>query len=694
MSNRYKGAIISATPPTTTGGESGVASGAWTLEQQMQLIAAGLWPSQPLPKYIEDVFSTYLYTGTGATQTITNGIDLSTKGGLVWIKSRSAAWENKLTDTVRGVTKGLISNSTGAETTDTTGLTTFNTTGFVLGSNSDYNYSGGSTYVSWTFREQAKFFDVVTWTGSNDVGTSIGRGIVPHNLGSAPGCVIIKNVTQGSTNWIVYHRSLSGGYRVLLNTTDAQTNASSVAYFSKYNAGWVQTDPDATNIYVGYNYQTNGNGDTLVAYLFAHDAGGFGLTGTDNVISCGSFTTDGSGNAIVSLGYEPQWMMLKTTGSGGWFIRDTMRGFVADTSGTSVYLAANTSSAEGSGTGNAVTATGTQHVLAANTTYIYIAIRRGPMKVPTTGTSVYNAIARTGTGANATVTGVGFASDWVIARNRTGDGSAVYDRLRGNTKELCTAETAAEYTITDGLTSFASMDGVSLGADATNGRINYSPYTYINWFFKRAPSFMDVVCYTGNGSSGGQTLSHNLTVAPELIICKSRSNAFNWRVYSSSLGVSAYAALNLTSAFATDANNPWKTPTTTTFGVGDGTYWSSLNQSGATFVAYLFATCAGVSKVGSYSGNTSNIVTVNCGFTGGARFVLIKRTDSTDDWYVWDSARGITSGNDPYLLLNSTAAEVTSTNYVDTDSTGFKVTAAAPAGLNASGGTYIFLAIA
>jgi len=121
-------------------------------------------------------------------------------------------------------------------------------------------------------------------------------------------------------------------------------------------------------------------------------------------------------------------------------------------------------------------------------------------------------------------------------------------------------------------------------------------------------------------------------------------------------------------------------------------YWGD-NVAGATYVTYLFATCAGVSKVGSYTG-TSALQTINCGFTSGARFVLIKRTDNTGDWYTYDSVRGITSGNDPYLLLNSTAAEVTSTNYVDTTSVGFQVTAAAPAGLNASGGTYIFLAIA
>jgi hypothetical protein len=100
-----------------------------------------------------------------------------------------------------------------------------------------------------------------------------------------------------------------------------------------------------------------------------------------------------------------------------------------------------------------------------------------------------------------------------------------------------------------------------------------------------------------------------------------------------------------------------------------------------------------VSKVGSYTG-TGALQTIDCGFTLGARYVLIKRTDSTGGWYVWDSARGIISGDDPYLLLNTTVAEITNTNYVDTDTTGFKVTAAAPADINASGGTYIFLAIA
>ena len=129
-------------------------------------------------------------------------------------------------------------------------------------------------------------------------------------------------------------------------------------------------------------------------------------------------------------------------------------------------------------------------------------------------------------------------------------------------------------------------------------------------------------------------------------------------------------------------------PTSTTFGVT-----ALLSPSSKTMVAYLFATCAGVSKVGSYTG-TATTKQVDCGFTAGARFVLIKRTDTTGDWYVWDSARGIVAGNDPYLLLNSTAAEVTSTDYVDTYSAGFEISSTAPAAINASGGSFVFLAIA
>jgi len=141
-------------------------------------------------------------------------------------------------------------------------------------------------------------------------------------------------------------------------------------------------------------------------------------------------------------------------------------------------------------------------------------------------------------------------------------------------------------------------------------------------------------------------------------------------------------ALNSTAAFS-DFNI---TVTPTQFDPLDDTV-------GATFVSYLFATCPGVSKVGSYTGNGTT-QTINCGFTGGARFVLIKRTDSTGDWYVYDTARGMTALTDPYLLANTSAAQTATLGSVTTVSTGFALNAAVLADINVNGGSYIFLAIA
>jgi len=123
-----------------------------------------------------------------------------------------------------------------------------------------------------------------------------------------------------------------------------------------------------------------------------------------------------------------------------------------------------------------------------------------------------------------------------------------------------------------------------------------------------------------------------------------------------------------------------------------GSCYTITGNAGAnSYVAYLFATKAGISKVGNYTG-TGTTLAIDCGFTTGARFILIKRTNATGDWYVWDTVRGIIAGNDPYLLLNSTAAEVTSTDYIDPVSTGFELSSTAPAAINANGGSFIYLA--
>jgi hypothetical protein len=384
---------------------------------------------------------------------------------------------------------------------------------------------------------------------------------------------------------------------------------------------------------------------------------------------------------------------------------DTMRGWISSDPGgnNNKILYANTNEAEGGGAPETVTSTGFKFSSSYgpwNTaTFIYIAIRRGPMKVPTVGTNVFLPQLHSGFGAPLNLTGTAFPVDLVIGNSRVSQSLAgapgvLVDRLRGRQSQLIWSQTDAQDTTSQSVESFALQNGIRIGGD-TAYSFNYPGATYVNWFFGRAPSFFDVVCYTGTGSA--QNVAHNLTVAPELVIIKSRSNSGNdswWAAGSSALpSWGRYLNPNVVDA-VNGSNNagPFNNtaPTSSVFTVNT---WTETNGSGRTYVAYLFATCAGVSKVGSYTG-TGALLTVNCGFTTGARFVLIKRIDSTGGWFVWNSATGISSGNDPYLALNTTNNEVNGTNYVDTTSVGFQVTAAAPATMNASGGTYLFLAIA
>ena len=630
-----------------------------------------------VPNYIEDVFSTYLYIGAGATQTITNGIDLSGKGGLVWTKARSSVsgaptyYTHELTDTVRGANNGLTTSTTAPQSSsDVNGFTS---TGFNLTVSTGRGNAYDINEVSWTFREQPKFFDVQTWTGD---GTSY-RDIA-HSLNSVPACMIVK-VTSTTGDWFVYHKNLaSDQYYLKLNTTAAQSSASSP----------FDLPPTSTVFTVGYNgvNSLNTSGATYVAYLFAHNAGGFGLTGTDNVISCGSFTTGAGGAASVTLGYEPQWVIAKTASeAGGWHMFDNMRGMPVGSA--DAVLFANTSAAEVESSRISPTATGFDVTWPNGTAdVIYIAIRRGPMKVPTSGTSVFSPIAYVGANGAAQNISAGFPVDMDIIkiRNDASRDPLNHARLMGGVF-LATDTTGAQQSYSDNIVSFNNAQNV-IGLPVTGGGTNEingaSSSTYIGWAMRRAPSFMDVVCTTGNGSYGYQ--SHNLTVQPELYIQKRRNGTRAWTVATSVAGGKS-GTLNTTDALSTDTFVSLYTTATQFI-----PYWDS---SGETYVNYFFATCAGVSKVGSYTGNGSS-QTINCGFTGGARFVLIKRTDASGDWMISDSARGIVSGSDPYLELNNTNAEVTGEDWLDTDSTGFVVNEVSGSNANTSSATYIFLAIA
>ena len=234
------------------------------------------------PLNVEEVFSTYLYRGTDANNiTATTGIDMSGEGGMVWFKGRSAAEEGTIVDSARGVDYAHYTRQASAHfSISGIGFSapTFTSTGFTVGDMPVINRNTTDDYVAWSFRKAPKFFDVVTWTGDNTTNRAIS-----HNLGSTPGCIIIKR-TSLADGWYVHHRYDYNQYG-FLSSTNAFASTNSGTYFGS-------TPPNDTHFYLGQGGNgNNSNGQTYVAYLFAHNDGdgNFG-DGTQDIIKCGRYT--------------------------------------------------------------------------------------------------------------------------------------------------------------------------------------------------------------------------------------------------------------------------------------------------------------------------------------------------------------------------------------------------------------------
>jgi hypothetical protein len=646
------------------------------------LLAVGGGVSEKI--YVDDVFSTYLYEGDGTSaRAITNNIDL-TAGGLIWLKDRGNSIGPFIFDTIRGADQRLTTSSAGTSSAVTDELVAFNSSGFSVGSGIATNWSTRK-FVSWTFKKSKKFFDIVTYTGN---GTN---QPISHSLGSKPGMIIVKAITTATYNdWAIWTR--------INDTTVARPATVGIPFgFNTTNTGFASTteangaDQSTFNPQGLFNTSAyNENGVSYIAYLFAHD------TTSDGIIQCGSYT---GGDAQVTTGWEPQWLLIKNiSGSFSWRIVDNMRNLRAPNSDSAdgvVYP--NSTSAELSESVAGITSTGWvpgSNVNNGGNTYIYVAIRR-PNKPPTTGTQVFLPVAQTGEAAF----NIGFPVDTVLERDRGGSVGYVSDRLRGGSVALYTDLTNAE---TGGGPAYFDSAGGTFRATFVGGP---SP-SVVYWNFRRAPGFFDTVCYSGNSGVifGSQTVSHSLGVAPELVIIKARNSTTSgqWLVCSlftpttQNVGyLHTNAALN---SYSYGSVVLASRPTASSFAPVNQSappFANNVNESGVNYVAYLFASLPGISKVGSYTGNGSS-QTINCGFTTGARFVLIKRTDSTGDWYVWDTARGIVAGNDPHLSVNQNGpnVEVTTNDSIDPNNTGFIVNQDAATNINVTSATYLYLAIA
>jgi hypothetical protein len=327
------------------------------------------------------------------------------------------------------------------------------------------------------------------------------------------------------------------------------------------------------------------------------------------------------------------------------------------------------------------------------------------------GNAYFDAKLWTGNGTSQTITGLGFQPDfaWIKARTTTYQHS-VYDAVRTTSAgRLATDQNLGESSNGANDPSFTS-DGITVRAVLND---NGSGQTFVGWMWDAGTTTVtntsgsissqvranptagfSVVTYTGTGANA--TVGHGLGVAPKMFIVKERSVAGDdWYVYHDSIGAANTLRLNTTATSSAGGSAAWNStaPTSTVFSLGTS---AGVNQSTQTYVAYCFAQVAGYSAFSSYTGNGSaDGPFVFTGFR--PRWIMVKRTDSTSDWYIYDTARSTYNAGTQTLAADLGLAEssFSSTNFFDILSNGFKLRQDNASGYaNASGGTYIYACFA
>jgi hypothetical protein len=482
-------------------------------------------------------------------------------------------------------------------------------------------------------------------------------------------------------------------YGMQLNSSNDQFDADSY---------WDSTDPTGSVFTLGNNADVNQSGATYVAYLFAHNDGDgeFGPTGDQDVIKCGSYTGTGAEQSI-SLGFEPDYILIKraSNGTANWYVFNSYSLLYKDESNArfnfvdrddpeassgvvQCYLTRDGDGFKVAYTDNSVNASGSK--------YVYMAIRRGPMGEPPSVDRVYNTVF--GSDTTNQTTGV-YAHDLTMI-----------SRAAGNTNETLMPPRTSYRAPVSALTGAASalFDGNNLFGNGQMGDIKTGSYGFtdvIQQVFKRWPGIMDIVHYKGNQTQ--RTLPHALGVVPEMMIMKCLSANEDWVVYhkdipenSGNPGIMRLNADGGYSSYTGLTSTTWiNDPTDSVYTVGTDSRINKMNQE---FFGVLWATLPGFSKIGSYTGDGTNGKVIDMGFTSGARFFVVKRIDSSMNWFSFNSNRSIVAGTDrvKYLNLNS-FAEGTGVDWVDPHNSGIIVNhESGSTEINVSGATYIYWALA
>lgn len=633
---------------------------------------------------VTTLFKTSLYEGNSTARTIQTDIDLATDGGLIMLFNRESASSITFFDSVRGWNYSSISTSRNAQVDNGSNLiTSVSTTGVSIGSSSTINASGIG-FAMYSFKKAPRFLDIITFSGDNTENRQIN-----HNLTIKPGFIIVKKLNNLSVNqtdsWHLWHAYCGVSY--FNDYADKPVNETGSIF--------TNTPPDDSKFFIGSTI--NKSGSDYIAYVFADDRSDTGVIRAGVVFNKGS---PKNGNDYFD--WESQFLIEKHldlvdyTINSKWNIKDNSRGMgllpliknfkdttaeMIETSGTLIP--------ENSG----VIADGGSNSYVGSL-YQYLAIRKPDLLIPSSGSDVLYIENVTQRDAQKTSNSP-FEPDLVYFNTRALTPSSTYmnNLLIKNYSTGSEANPASGFqtNVTNSYFSvpcFFDRDGKNISLGSGWDDPSYGGFIY--YLMRRAKGFLDIVNYKGVFLANTK-IRHKLQAVPELIIVKPTNSTGNYIIYVSHLGTNYYLQLASTAA-KTVSTTVWSntSPTDEFFTVGN---LATVNTADNLYTALVFGSLAGISKVGVYTGNGTN-QDIDCGFTSGARFILIKAHNATGNWTLHDTVRGIIVGNDVYNNLNTTAAEVKNRDSIAPLSNGFNVVQNTTSNLNVSARLYMYLAIA
>ena len=654
---------------------------------------------------VSEGFNAVTYKGIGTKQSI-SGLGFSPD--LVWGKQRSGANSHEIYDTVRGAQQILYSDLTDAEGANINGVSSFDADGYTVAGNTSINLTGNSV-VAWAWdageNNAPTGHSSVTYTGNG--GTQSIKG-----MGFEPDLVWIKSRSNADPHELI--DTVRGStQRLRPNSTNAESTVST--------DGFVSFDADGFSLDgAGGGGQVNGSGRTYVAWGW--DAGnGSPVSNTDGSITSTVKANPATGFSVVSytgagatgtvghsLSSAPELYIIKNrSNAADWNVYTTVIDGSLDflnlnstNSALNSSISSPTSSTFGVTSATTVGASGNNYIA-----YCFHSV------------AGYSDIGSyTGTGASGNAINCGFRPGFVMVKDANSGTAqwvivdATRNPLNPISKKLAPNSSVAENDSSLGNDTQNLFDFTDTGFTLTtgNGNTNLNGGNFIYMAFKGSyadyvsdvntdgtidsrvktnPDYgFSVVSYSPSGSSG--SVGHGLGVTPDAVIVKRRDAAGNWVSHWPAIsGTNKQLYLNLTNAV--DTNNI-SSLTSTTFSVSG---WSDVATAGGSYVAYCFNSVAGYSSIGSYTGNGSaSGPTVTTNFNPA--LLLVKRTDTTGNWFIWDNTRDTDGVFNTNIHPNSSVAEAASgSNFVTPSSTGFQLTGTG-AETNASGGTYIYMAFA